>query len=40
MLEIIEEDVHAISALPMGLLEVHVASAYEPKNKYTKLLEL
>ncbi|KAJ8428357.1 LOW QUALITY PROTEIN: hypothetical protein Cgig2_002770 [Carnegiea gigantea] len=40
MLEIIEEDVHATLALPMGSLEVHAASAYEQKNKYTKLLEV
>ncbi|KAJ8428353.1 hypothetical protein Cgig2_002766 [Carnegiea gigantea] len=40
MLEIIEEDVRATAALPMSLLEVHVASPHEPKNKYTKLLEV
>ncbi|KAJ8428352.1 hypothetical protein Cgig2_002765 [Carnegiea gigantea] len=31
MLEIIEEDVHETLALPMGPLEIHVASAYEQK---------
>ncbi|KAJ8428358.1 hypothetical protein Cgig2_002771 [Carnegiea gigantea] len=40
MLEIIEEDVRATLALAMGPLEVPLASADEPKNKYTKLLEL
>ncbi|KAJ8428351.1 hypothetical protein Cgig2_002764 [Carnegiea gigantea] len=40
MLEIIEEDVRATLALPMGPLEVHVASTCEPKRKYTKPLEL
>jgi len=40
MLEIIEEDVRATLALPMGPLQVHVASTYEPKNKYPRLLEL
>ena len=39
-LEIIEEDVRATLALPIGPLEIHVALAQEPKNKYTKLLEL
>jgi len=39
MLEIMEEDVRATLALSMGPLEVHVASTYRPKNKYTKLLE-
>jgi len=40
MLEKIEEDVHATMALPVGPLEVRVASTYRPKNKYTKLLEV
>ncbi|KAJ8428348.1 hypothetical protein Cgig2_002761 [Carnegiea gigantea] len=40
MLEIIEEDVRVTLALPLGPLEVHVASTCEPKRKYTKLLEL
>jgi len=35
----IEKDVHATSALPMGPLQVHMAWTYEPKNKYTKLLK-
>ncbi|KAJ8446933.1 hypothetical protein Cgig2_026431 [Carnegiea gigantea] len=39
VLEITEEDVHATLALPMGQLEVQVASTCEPKNEYTKLLE-
>ena len=39
ILEINEEDVHATLALPMGQLEVQVASTCEPKNEYTKLLE-
>ncbi|KAJ8428349.1 hypothetical protein Cgig2_002762 [Carnegiea gigantea] len=40
ILQIIEEDVRETLALPMGPLEVHVALAYKPKNKYTKLLEV
>ncbi|KAJ8451709.1 hypothetical protein Cgig2_018343 [Carnegiea gigantea] len=39
VLEITEKDVHATLALPMGQLEVQVASTCEPKNEYTKLLE-
>ena len=31
MLEIIREDIRAKLALPMGPLEVHLASAYEKK---------
>jgi len=37
--QIIEKHVHATLALPMGELEVQVASTYKPKNEYTKLLE-
>jgi len=39
MMDIAEEDIHATLALPMGLLEVQVASICEPKNEYTKFLE-
>ncbi|KAJ8449238.1 hypothetical protein Cgig2_021702 [Carnegiea gigantea] len=39
ILEITEEDVHAILALHIGPLEVQAASTCEPKNKYTKLLK-
>ncbi|KAJ8435402.1 hypothetical protein Cgig2_009653 [Carnegiea gigantea] len=39
VLGITEEDFHATLALPMGQLEVQVASTYEPKNEYPKLLE-
>ncbi|KAJ8440091.1 hypothetical protein Cgig2_025290 [Carnegiea gigantea] len=39
VLEITKEDVHATLALPMGQLDVQVASTCEPKNEYTKLLE-
>ncbi|KAJ8428356.1 hypothetical protein Cgig2_002769 [Carnegiea gigantea] len=40
ILEITKEDVCATLALAMGPLEVHVASTYKLKNKYTRLLEL
>ena len=40
MLETIKGDVRATLALLMGLLEVHVASPHETKNKCTKLLEV
>ena len=40
MLKIIEEDVCVTLALPMGPLEVHVASACDRKNKYPRLLAL
>ena len=39
ILEITEEDVHETLALPMGTLEVEVASICEPKSEYTKLLK-
>jgi len=38
ILEIVEQDVHATLTLHMGPLEVRVASTFEPKNEYTKLL--
>jgi len=38
MLEITEDDVHAILALPKGPLEVQIPSACEPRNKYAKTL--
>ncbi|KAJ8422110.1 LOW QUALITY PROTEIN: hypothetical protein Cgig2_011153 [Carnegiea gigantea] len=39
ILEITEKDVHTTLILLMGPLEVRLASAFEPKNEYTKHLE-
>ena len=39
VLEMTKEGVHTTSILPMGQLEVQLASTYEPKNECTKLFE-